>query len=97
MEQTYHALHDRGLNVVAVNAFDDSDTIETFLTSLDSPLSFDIVIDPAQRSVREWDVSVLPRTYVLDRHGNIVFQAKGPRDFNAPGVRNALEALLSDR
>lgn len=97
MEQTYRQWRDKGLNIIAVNAFDDTETINAFLNAFDSPLSFDFVRDPAQLSVREWDVSVLPRTYVLDRDGDVVFEAKGPRDFTAPAIQAQLETLLSPR
>lgn len=61
---------DDGLVVVGVNMDASADDAQAFLR--DYPASFEIIFDPDGVLARQFDVSAMPSSYVVDRKGEIV-------------------------
>jgi len=94
MERLYAKFKDRGLEVVAVNQWEDPDLVFEFTGRLSLSPTFPILFDRESRIAEQYGVKGLPTTYLLDRDGNIRFQAIGGREFDHPEVEALIEGLL---
>lgn len=84
-------------DVIAINAGEDVETIEEFLTELPTALDFPIVMDRRLESYKDWQVRPLPTTFLVDRAGKIRYQAIGPRDFASDNIRSTIQDLIDEQ
>lgn len=54
-------------------------------------IDFPVVSDP-ETNLKGWDVPALPMTYLIDPHGNIIYKAIGPREWDF----NKLQTILTN-
>lgn len=94
MERLHAKFKDRGLEVVAVNQWEDPDLVFEFTGRLSLAPTFAILFDRESRVAEQYGVKGLPTTYLIDRDGNIRFQAIGGREFDHPEVEALIEGLL---
>ena len=90
------ALHERGFEVLAVDAGEDPDTVREFLGGFSPPLAFPVLLDLEGVAFAAWPVRGLPTTFVVGRGGRIRLIAEGARDFDAPAARVEIERLLGE-
>ena len=55
---------------------------------------FQVLLDPENKLSDLYDVSGVPETFIIDRHGRIVAHHMGAFDWSRSDVREALEQLL---
>lgn len=94
MERLYTKYKDAGLTVVAVNQWESPDLVFEFTGRLSVEPTFPILFDRESRISEAYDVRGLPTTYLIDKDGNIRFQAIGGREFDHPEVEALIEGLL---
>ncbi len=94
MQRLYEKFRDRGLTVVAINQWEDPDLVFEFVGRLSLEPTFPILFDRESRVAEQYGVKGLPTTYLIDREGNIRFQAIGGREFDHPEVEALIEQLL---
>lgn len=82
--------------VIAINVGEGIQAIEDFLVNLSIPLEFPIVMDERLAAYADWQVRPLPTTYLVDRAGNIRYQAIGPRDFTSDNIRSIIQDLIDE-
>lgn len=82
-----------GVVVLGVNAGEPSGTVAAFTARFKPPLRFPLLLDETGSVMREWQIRVLPTTYVLDRDGRMVLRALGGRDFSRPDALQDIRAL----
>jgi peroxiredoxin len=93
MEALYQRLSRAGFELLAVDIQEPRDRVSSFAEN--NRLSFPVALDTAGRISGTYGVRGLPTTYIIDRDGMIVAASVGGRDWSAPGVIAALEALLN--
>ncbi len=76
IKKTYDALHERGFDVLAVSLDDDHETLERFLNTQEVP--WQVVggataeeSGPQHPLARKYGVESIPKSFLLDRQGNI--------------------------
>ena len=94
MQRLYEKYRERGLEVVAVNQFEDPDLVFEFTGRLSLEPTFPILFDRESRVSEQFKVKGLPTTYLLDREGKIRYRAIGGREFDHPEVEALIEGLL---
>ena len=55
---------------------------------------FRVLLDPENKLSELYDVSGVPETFIIDRHGRIAAHHMGAFDWSRSDVREALEQLL---
>lgn len=70
---------DKRLNVVGINYKDKSENALRFLGELGNPYAA-IGTDPNGKAAIDWGVYGIPETYLVDRHGTVVYKKVGPID-----------------
>jgi cytochrome c biogenesis protein CcmG, thiol:disulfide interchange protein DsbE len=78
LEPVYRRLHDRGLEILAVNVGQDRGRVERFIARLD--ISYPILLDPDSTVARRYGVIAIPVTYFIDRDGIVRGRILGESD-----------------
>lgn len=79
---------DKGLKIIAVTIDTDLNKASAFLK--ENPANFSIVYDPDKKISRDYNQSVIPTSYLINRQGYIVFKHMGFR----AGDEKSLEAKI---
>lgn len=69
IQAVYDTYKDQGLIVLAVNAQEDHNTIQSFV--METGFTFPILPDPYGQAIRAYGVRSFPATFVIDREGRI--------------------------
>lgn len=80
----------KGLLVLAVNAGQKKDSVAGFVASLQ--LTYPVLLDEESKIARQYGVTGLPATFILDRQGRLRAKILGAMDKQA--FRKAVEDLL---
>lgn len=91
MELLYQNYKDNEDFVFLFVSNEDVSVIKKFMTKKD--YSFN-VYQSLSKYPLEFDVTTIPRTFLIDRNGEIVIDKSGPADWNTDSVRNTIEDLL---
>jgi len=91
MERARKALTNDGVVLLAVNVGEDADTIFSFTATY--PVEFPLLLDRHEKVIKQYPVIGLPTTFVIDPDGYMTHRAIGGRDWDDPGILNALRAL----
>ena len=93
LEVLYRTLAPKGVVVLGVNAGESWDKVVAFAADFKPPLTFPLLLDKTGSVLREWQIKVLPTTYVLDRDGRTALRAIGGRDFSQHDALQDVSAL----
>lgn len=90
IEEVWKADKDRGLLVLAINAGQKRDTVAEFTDSLN--LTYPVLLDEESKVARQYSVTGLPATFIIDRKGRLKAKILGAMDKAA--FKKAVEELL---
>jgi len=96
MERLYKKYQDKDFSVIAVNQMEDEDKIFAFTGTLETQLTFNILLDTKSTVSRNYDVRGLPTTYLIDKQGRIRYRAVGGREFDHPKVEKIIQSLMQE-
>ncbi len=85
-----------GLDVLAVNVGEPADRIQAFLDGFRPELTFPILLDSQGEAFQGWGVRGLPKTFVINKRGQVIYEAEGGRDMNSAHIRERLQALIDE-
>ncbi len=94
MDRLARKLADENFVVLAVDIGEDTDTIHSFISQLESSPSFPILLDSHGKTMQTWKISGLPMTYLIDREGYLAYSAVGGREFDHPEIEQLVRTLL---
>ncbi len=88
VDKLYGKFNLRGVQFITIT--DDSDTgkIKEFIDS--EKLTLPIYIDPEKKATKNYNVHVVPKTFVIDKNGIVIDVIEG----NAPGTLSALKQTI---
>lgn len=93
MERLYARLHDRGLEILAVNIEADGKKIlPGFLR--EHPHTFPVLMDVDGKAQSTYGVFRFPETFVVDKQGKVIQHIIGARDWTARSMVDFLKSLL---
>ncbi|MGH7418259.1 MAG: peroxiredoxin family protein [Candidatus Rokuibacteriota bacterium] len=93
MERLYRRFKDRGFTILALSLdTGDPGKVATFVKALD--LTFPIGLDLKGEVANRYAIRGLPGSFLIDRSGEIIAVAIGPRDWDSRPAHAVVEALL---
>jgi len=93
MERLYQRYKARGFTIVAISIDSGApDGVARFVKKLG--LTFPIGLDPKVEVANRYTVRALPSSFLIDRDGNTIAVALGPRDWNGKAAHAVVEGLL---
>ncbi len=96
INQLYGAFRDKGLAVLLVNFRESPATVKRAVQErgYTAPVLLDESGDVTGRLYGVWGP---PTLYLIDRRGQLVGRASGPRGWDSPQARKLIEALLAEK
>jgi peroxiredoxin len=96
VNQLYGAYRDKGLEVLLVNFRESPATVKRAAQErgYTAPVLLDESGDVTGRLYGVWGP---PTVYLVDRKGQLVGRATGPRGWESPQARQFIEALLAEK
>jgi len=95
MERMWQKIKGKGVQVLAVNVGEDADTIFEFRGSY--PVSFPLLMDKDGSVVKDYPVTGLPTTYIVDPQGKVIFRAVGSREWDDSALYGQLLKLRKQK
>ncbi len=81
-----------GVVVLGVNFGETAEDIDTFLQRV-VDIDFTLLLDPTMNAGTEWGVRGLPTTYIIDDHGQILFEVLGDKHWDDPVIVEQIRAV----
>lgn len=92
MERLYQRYKSTGLVVLAISVDSEATVIPGFVKQ--NKLTFPIGHDPKMALAERYGVRALPSSFLIDRRGNLVALAIGPRAWDTSASYAVIESLL---
>ena len=94
MQRVWDKLKDKGFVILAVDVGEDADSIIPFTMEYD--LEFPILLDKSDKTARAWKVRGMPTSFLVDKQGNIIYQALGGREWDDAKIVKIIQSLISN-
>mgnify|MGYP002682630353 CR=1 FL=1 len=95
LEQIQKKYSPLGFTMLGVNVEADTTQMEAFLG--DVPVTFPVLLDPANRVSKLYDVAAMPSTVIVDRKGNIRFIHQGYQAGDESVYQDVIRQLIRER
>ena len=92
MERLYRHHKDQGFTILAISIDTNTAAVAPFVRYF--KLTFHIGLDPKFVVANDYTVRALPSSFLIDRNGDIVAIALGPRDWDGPAAHAMIESVL---
>ncbi|MCL2270041.1 MAG: TlpA family protein disulfide reductase [Treponema sp.] len=93
METLYQRYNKQGLEILAVDLGEDSNTVQMFIQS--NRYTFPVMLDSDSKVGNAFGITAIPTTYIIDREGKIIGRIVGSIHWDTPQVFAAFDALLN--
>ncbi|MCW8914818.1 MAG: TlpA family protein disulfide reductase [Magnetovibrio sp.] len=91
MIRAWKKLKGRGVVMLGVHVGGKKKEIRSFARKY--RINFPVLIDAKQKVFRSWSGKALPMTYIVNKKGRIVYDAKGDRKWDDPAILKKIVAL----
>ena len=91
-DQLYREIGTEEFEIIAINVDEDTEDGLEFLE--DHPVSYPVLADPEGEIGIPYEIRTLPRSFLLDRNGQIVASYKSFKEGDEVTIRQEIEALL---
>lgn len=91
MDRAYKKFKKAGMVILAIDIGEDEDDIFKF--TADYPVSFPLLMDKDSSVIRQWAVTALPTTYIVDPAGRLFYRAVGGREWDDDALITQLMSL----
>ena len=95
LEQIQKKYAPLGFTMLGINVEEDTTQMEAFLG--DVPVTFPVLLDPANRVSKLYDVAAMPSTVIVDRKGNIRFIHQGYQPGDENRYQDVIRQLIRER
>ncbi|HEY3068314.1 MAG TPA: TlpA disulfide reductase family protein [Methylomirabilota bacterium] len=93
MERLYQQHRDTGFVMVAVAADTNAKSVPAFVK--EQKLTFAIALDPQLEVANAYGVRALPSSFIVDKNGELVALALGPRAWDTDAAHSLVEGLVN--
>ena len=94
-----NTIHERyknkGLKVIGINLDSDKSDAKKFLSKY--PANFSIAYDPEGKTPKQYRLSVMPTSYLIDRQGNLINIHKGFKEAQTQDIEQKIQQALSKK
>jgi len=91
MNRAWKILKDQGVEMIAIDVGEEDVDVYSFIE--DTPIDFQILLDPNSESLSAWNLTGLPTTYILNTDGTVAYSATGGREWDDERIIKQILAL----
>lgn len=95
IQRMWDELEPEGLKIALINTAEDEETVFSFLAAHAPDIR--PLMDRDGQNTEAWRPRGLPATYLVDRYGNVRYQALGGRPWDEPAYLEFLRRLIAGR
>jgi peroxiredoxin len=93
METLYQTYKHRGFVILAISLDQgDTDNVRAFVQ--DKKLTYPVALDPRHEAARQFGITGLPATFLIEPGGNVKGVTYGPKEWDSKPARALIESLL---
>lgn len=93
MNRAWKILKKEGIEMLAINMSESAVSIKKFTEN--HPIDFKILLDETGHYSKQWKVTGLPTTFVIDNHGKAVYKVVGGREWDNPEILKSIKDLAT--
>lgn len=82
----------RPFKVIAINVEEQKRKVSYQIKR--NNMNFTVLLDPKSKTFKQWQVKILPTSFIVDKKGTIRYLAKGPLEWDSEEVSEIIEKLL---
>ena len=82
--------------ILALNIGENPHSVRRFIEHFETRLDFPILLRADQTVARDWKVSAMPTSALVDKQGRLAATLVGPRDWNNGDSRRLVRTLLDE-
>ena len=91
MQRLWDQQKDNGFVLLAISVDHDPDLVPSFVKN--HKFTFTVLVDPKMETANAYTVRALPSSFIIDRQGNLVAYALGPRNWDNDAANSLIEGL----
>ncbi len=95
LEQIQKKYAPLGFTMLGINVEEDTTQMEAFLG--DVPVTFPVLLDPANRISKLYDVAAMPSTVIIDRKGQVRYIHQGWQPGDESRYQDVIRQLIRER
>ena len=95
LEQIHRKYAPLGFTLLGINVEDDTTHMEAFLG--DVPVTFPVLLDPANHVSKLYDVAAMPSTVIIDRKGQVRYIHQGWQPGDESRYQDVIRQLIRER
>ncbi len=93
MQKLYKHFEGKPFEMLTVSIDEKTELVEPFMKELG--LTFPVAFDPGQIAAKNYNMTGVPETFLIDKEGTIMHHLIGPGDWYSPGLVSAFESLVN--
>ena len=93
MQKLYGRYKTEPFNMIAVSIKESPVQVMEFFK--EKRLSFTVLLDPRGEAGKKFGINAIPTTFILDKNGNIIARAIGPRDWSSRKAYTLFQRLVN--
>ena len=94
MRRLTDGLDTEKFQVLAINLSEKRSTIERRMKRF--KIDFNVLLDTDGAVFKRWGGTILPTSYLVDRHGKVRYRAIGPLNWDSEEVIDSIRHLLDE-
>ena len=95
LEQIHRKYAPLGFTLLGINVEEDTTHMEAFLG--DVPVTFPVLLDPANHVSKLYDVAAMPSTVIIDRKGQVRYIHQGWQPGDESRYQDVIRQLIRER
>jgi thiol-disulfide isomerase/thioredoxin len=95
LEQIHKKYAPLGFTLLGINVEEDTTHMEAFLG--DVPVTFPVLLDPANQVSKLYDVAAMPSTVIIDRKGQVRYIHQGWQPGDESRYQDVIRQLIRER
>ena len=82
MQRLHDKFPEQDFEIIAISAGETQAAVESFMMSLDTELTFPILLDEKGRTFKDFGIRGLPMSFLFDREGKLIKTISGSREWD---------------
>jgi thiol-disulfide isomerase/thioredoxin len=92
MQRLHKAMHGRPFSILAVDVEESKSKVWRFKELL--KLSFTTLLDSKGKAMKDWDIEILPTSFLIDSEGRIRYGVRGTLEWDSEEAKQLIETLM---
>jgi len=94
LQRLQQRLDDQPFTILTINVGEQKYKVWKFVKLIN--LTLPVLLDPKSRTFNDWGSSILPTSFLLDRHGRVRYRVQGDLEWDSDEVISRVSTLLAE-